>query len=240
MVSSRVSLRLDQTVPFGRSFREYALMFALDALGEAARALRIVDCAAGPSGFNAEATATGWSVCSVDPLYQFSGIEIQQQFTRTLDPVIDQVRATPNNWVWGYHRDPNDLRRNRIAAMQTFVADYTDGRAAGRYVCGALPSLPFGAGQFDLALCSHFLLLYSDHYDVAFHRAAIRDMLRVAREVRIFPLLTLAGVPSPHLSPLCDELRAEGHDVTVQRVPYELQRGGDEMIRIVRASTDQD
>jgi hypothetical protein len=111
-----MSIRLEQTVPFGRSLREYELMFSLSA---ADRRSRILDCAAGPSSFNAELTAAGGDVRSIDPLYQFGGAEIQRQFVSTLDHVIEQVRATPQNWVWRYHRDPEDLRRNRIAVMDT-------------------------------------------------------------------------------------------------------------------------
>jgi len=227
-----MSLRLDQTVPFGRSLREYELMFSLS---EADRRRRILDSAAGPSSFNAELTAAGGDVRSIDPLYQFTGAEIQRQFFSTLDHVIEQVRATPQNWIWGYHRDPEDLRRNRIAAMETFVADYSEGRRTGRYVCGALPNLPFEADRFDLALSSHFLFLYSDHFDAAFHLAAIRALLQVAREVRIFPLLALRAERSQHVDPVCEELRREGHHLSIERVEYELQRGGNEMLRVQRA-----
>ncbi len=227
-----MSLRLDQTVPFGRSLREYELMFSLS---EADRRRRILDSAAGPSSFNAELTAAGGDVRSIDPLYQFTGAEIQRQFFSTLDHVIKQVRATPQNWVWGYHRDPEDLRRNRIAAMETFVADYSEGRRTGRYICGALPNLPFEADRFDLALSSHFLFLYSDHFDAAFHLAAIRALLQVAREVRIFPLLALRAERSQHVDPVCEELRREGHHLSIERVEYELQRGGNEMLRVQRA-----
>lgn len=227
-----MSLRLDQTVPFGRSLREYELMFSLS---EADRRRRILDSAAGPSSFNAELTAAGGDVRSIDPLYQFTGAEIQLQFFSTLDHVIKQVRATPQNWVWGYHRDPEDLRRNRIAAMETFVADYSEGRRTGRYICGALPNLPFEADRFDLALSSHFLFLYSDHFDAAFHLAAIRALLQVAREVRIFPLLALRAERSQHVDPVCEELRREGHHLSIERVEYELQRGGNEMLRVQRA-----
>ena len=227
-----MSLRLDQTVPFGRSLREYELMFSLS---EADRRRRILDSAAGPSSFNAELTAAGGDVRSIDPLYQFTGAEIQRQFFSTLDHVIEQVRATPQNWVWGYHRDPEDLRRNRIAAMETFVADYSEGRRTGRYICGALPNLPFEADRFDLALSSHFLFLYSDHFDAAFHLAAIRALLQVAREVRIFPLLALRAERSQHVNPVCEELRREGHHLSIERVEYELQRGGNEMLRVQRA-----
>ena len=227
-----MSLRLDQTVPFGRSLHEYELMFSLS---QADRRRRILDSAAGPSSFNAELTAAGGDVRSIDPLYQFTGAEIQRQFFSTLDHVIKQVRATPQNWVWGYHRDPEDLRRNRIAAMETFVADYSEGRRTGRYICGALPNLPFEADRFDLALSSHFLFLYSDHFDAAFHLAAIRALLQVAREVRIFPLLALRAERSQHVNPVCEELRREGHHLSIERVEYELQRGGNEMLRVQRA-----
>lgn len=226
-----MSIRLEQTVPFGRSLREYELMFSLSA---ADRRSRILDCAAGPSSFNAELTAAGGDVRSIDPLYQFGGAEIQRQFFSTLDRVIEQVRATPQNWVWSYHRDPEDLRRNRIAVMEQFVADYSGGTGTGRYLCGALPNLPFETDRFDLALSSHFLFLYSDHFDAAFHLAAIRALLRVAREVRIFPLLALRAERSQHLEPVCEQLRQEGHHLSIERVGYELQRGGNEMLRLRR------
>ena len=227
-----MSIRLEQTVPFGRSLREYELMFSLSV---ADRRSRILDCAAGPSSVNAELTAAGGDVWSIDPLYQFGGAEIQRQFFSTLDHVIEQVRATPQNWVWSYHRDPEDLRRNRIAVMEQFVADYSGGTGTGRYLCGALPNLPFETDRFDLALSSHFLFLYSDHFDAAFHLAAIRALLRVAREVRIFPLLALRAERSQHLEPVCEQLRQEGHHLSIERVGYELQRGGNEMLRLRRA-----
>lgn len=226
-----MSIRLDQTVPFGRSLREYELMFLLSA---ADRRTRILDCAAGPSSFNAELTAAGGVVCSIDPLYQFTGAEIQRQFFQTLDQVIKQVKATSQNWVWSHHRDPNDLRQNRINVMNMFVADYPAGQGTGRYICSSLPPLPFEQDRFDLALSSHFLFLYSDHFDEAFHLDAIRAMLRVAREVRVFPLLALRAERSQHLEPICDCLRREGYTFSIERVGYELQRGGNEMLRLRR------
>lgn len=230
-----MSIRLEQTVPFGRSLHEYASMFSLDA---ADHRRHILDCAAGPSSFNAELTAAGGRVCSIDPLYQFTGAEIQRQFCSTLDHVIEQVRATPQNWVWGHHRDPEDLRRNRITVMETFVADYSRKGNPRRYVCGLLPALPFKTDCFDLALSSHFLFLYSDHFDAAFHLNAIRAMLRVAPEVRIFPLLALRAERSQHVEPVCEQLRRDGHHLSIERVSYELQRGGNDMLRLRRGRPD--
>jgi len=54
---------------------------------------------------------------------------------------------------------------------------------------------------------------------------AVRELLRVAEEVRIFPITDMAGQPSPHLNAVCREFRS-------QRVPveYEFLRGANRML----------
>ena len=99
-------------------------------------------------------------------------------------------------------------------------------------MAGELPELPFSDGQFQLCVCSHFLFLYSEQLTAEFHTRAIRELVRVAGEVRIFPLLELGGRPSPHMEPIMHELNAEGLQVDVDRVDYEFQRGANQMIRI--------
>jgi hypothetical protein len=121
-----------------------------------------------------------------------------------------------------------------MAAMSDFLADYGRGRHEGRYVAAGLPRLPFADGAFGLALCSHLLFLYTVQLDEAFHHASIAELCRVAAEVRIFPLLTLAGDRSPFADTAAAFMRARGHQVSIERVPYEFQRGGDEMLRIRR------
>ncbi len=86
--------------------------------------------------------------------------------------------------------------------MDRFLADFPPGLAEDRYRTDELPHLAFGDGEFDLALCSHFLFLYSDHLTAGFHVAAIREMCRVAGEARVFPLLGAYGAPPPTWNPL--------------------------------------
>lgn len=224
-----MAMRLETVVPFGRSLAEYGKMFNLTETDLQQRLLGVGD---GPASFNAEATPLGSRVTSIDPIYQFSGPEIEARFDAVVDGIIEQVRATPEDWVWTHHRSPEHLRRNRVQAIQQFLTDYELGRQMGRYQVGALPKLSFPDQAFDLALCSHFLFLYSDHYDSAFHRASIQEMLRVSREVRIFPLLTLMLQQSPHLDPILQEFSEQGYRVEVVRVDYELQKGGNEMLRL--------
>ena len=221
---------LENVVPWGRSFDEYQRMFALTA---ADLASRILGCGDGPASFNAEATIRGHRVISCDPLYQFSTAEIQQRIADTYPVVMAQTRANAAHFVWDAAiPSPDALGETRLRAMRRFLADYEPGKSAGRYLERALPELGFEAGSFDLALCSHFLFLYSEHFDAEFHVRAITEMMRVAREARIFPLLGLDARPSPHLGTVMDGMERMGLRAEIVAVPYEFQRGGNQMMRV--------
>ena len=226
-----MSMKLATIVPFGRSLDEYVHMFALSTADLNKAILGVAD---GPASFNAEMHASGRTVVSIDPIYSFQAPDIEHRFNAVVDDIIDQIKATPEDWVWSYHRSPDHLKDNRIKALRRFIADYSQGQNTGRYLVGELPALHFDDQQFQLALCSHFLFLYSDHLTYEFHRDSVLEMLRVAEEVRIFPLLTLMLERSPYLQPLIAELKANGYTVNVERVSYELQKGGNEMLRIRR------
>ena len=227
-----MAVRLEQIVPWGRSRKEYELMFSLTAedLSQG-----VLDCGGGPASFTAEVSASGYRVVSADPLYTHSGADIRARFEETADSVLAQVRATPNDWTWSYHHGPDELLANRRAALEAFVTDFGRGKREGRYVVAELPSLPFDSSSFGVAVCSHLLFLYSDLLSADFHVRSARELCRVAREVRVFPLLTLSREPSPHTDAVRATLEADGWESEVVRVDYELQRGGNEMLRLFRA-----
>src|SRR5262249_40744352 len=185
---------LDQVVPWGRSFEEYRCMFALS---QADLQLRILGCADGPASFNAEATRRGTQVVSCDPLYRLESTQIRDRIAETCDQVLEQTRRNLQEFVWETIRSVDELSRLRMGAMQAFLDDYESGKQQGRYIDAELPTLPFPDRSFDLALCSHFLFLYTGHLPEAFHRTAILELCRVAQEVRVFPLLDLGGRVSP-------------------------------------------
>lgn len=228
---------LDSVVPWGRSFDEYRSMFALS---ERDLGLTILDCGGGPASFNAEGTRGGRSIVSCDPLYQFDVPDIESRIQATSDQILEQTRRNQTEFVWTTIRSVAELGKVRLSAMRTFLDDYPAGRLEGRYVNGELPALPFADRSFELALSSHFLFLYTEQFDESFHRAAIVEMCRVADEVRVFPLLALGALPSRHLEPVADDMRRLGFVVTIEQVPYEFQRGGNQMMRIRRAAVDQE
>jgi SAM-dependent methyltransferase len=225
-----VTFSLSQVVPWGRNFDEYREMFALS---DADLATRVLGCGDGPASFNAEATDKGYQIVSVDPIYRFPAAEIGARIEQATPIVVEQTRRNSQQFTWKRFASVEDLVAARLSAMSRFLQDYARDGAHERYVAAALPELPFPDKAFDLALCSHFLFLYSEQFDAAFHLRAITELVRVASETRIFPLLELGARPSRHLPSVVEGLRSAGLSVSTVRVPYEFQKGAHEMLRIV-------
>lgn len=226
-----MAVKLDTVVPFGRSFDEYVKMFNLMETELQRPILSIAD---GPASFNAEGTKLGYRIKSVDPLYCFNAAQIKQRFDVVVDDIIHQVANSFDDWVWRYHCSPSELRKNRETAIELFCQDFELGKTAGRYEVGELPQLDYPDAAYSLGLCSHFLFLYSEQFDQTFHLDSICEMLRVCREVRIFPLLNLDLNPSPHLDFVMTALTSMEYQCDVQSVVYEFQRNGNKMLKITR------
>lgn len=224
-----MSFSLKNVVPWGRSFDEYVTMFALS---DEDLAKKIVGCGDGPASFNCVLTKRGGSVVSVDPIYQFTADDIAHRIAETYDTVMEQTRQNRHEFVWQRIASVEELGRIRTSAMNDFLADYLAGTVDGRYINGALPTLPFADDAFDLVLCSHFLFLYSEHLDLTFHLLSLRELCRVAREARVFPIMELGSVRSRHVDAVVSILASEGYEVRVERVAYEFQKGGNEMLRL--------
>ncbi len=222
-------IHLNEVIPWGRSFDEYYHLFALTDKDLAGR---ILGCGDGPASFNAEARPNGHAVVSCDPIYAFSADQIERRVQACYEDLLNQVRRHVDRFVWSRFRGPDHLGQCRLEAMRRFLADFEQGNREGRYVAAGLPELPFDNGQFDLALVSHLLFLYSEQFSFDFHIAAVRELLRVAKEVRIFPLLSLEVKRSPYVDSLRELLLSEGHIAEICPVPYEFQRGGNEMLRL--------
>jgi hypothetical protein len=222
---------LEQVVPWGRSFEEYCRMFALS---DDDLSLTTLGCGDGPASFNAEATRRRARVVSCDPIYRFDAGQLRKRIETTQQEIIEQTRRNMNEFVWTSIQSIDELSSVRMAAMNEFLNDFPTGKAEGRYVDAELPTLPFSDKSFDLALSSHFLFLYTVQLGVDFHRSAVREMCRVASEVRIFPLLALGGQRSAFVDTLASELTESGFDVSIDHVPYEFQRGGNQMMKIRR------
>lgn len=227
-------MKLEEVVPWGRTLAEYQAMFSLS---ETDLSLKILGCGDGPASFNTEMTELGYSVVSINPIYQFSVTQIEQRIRATYEPVISQVKQNSDNYIWKNFRDAEELGKARLNAMENFLVDYEHGKFAGRYSYQSLPKLEFADDQFELCVCSHLLFLYSEQLLLDFHLASIHELLRIAPEVRIFPLIKLDGARSPYLEVILQDLATQGHTAQVQPVNYEFQKGGNQMLKISRSLT---
>jgi hypothetical protein len=221
-----MTFALSDVVPWGRSFAEYVSMFRLT---DADLTRSILGCGDGPASFNAELTTRGGRVVSADPLYRFSADQIRSRIDETTPIMIEQMTANQDAFLWTHFSSVAEVTNARLRSMQTFLEDYP-GPGGQRYVDGSAPHLPFADQQFELALSSHFLFLYSEQRSLDFHVDAMLDLCRVATEVRVFPLLELSGVVSRHLDAVTSTLRERGVQVEHVEVPYRFQRGATEML----------
>lgn len=223
-----MAFQLNNVVPWGRNMAEYRSMFQLDANDMSKKIAGFGD---GPSSFNYEASRQGYSVTSFDPVYQFSKESLQKHIDEVRVTVMEQMRANVDNYVWTNIKSLEELENIRMSAMKLFLSDYEKGREEKRYICHELPNrIPFANDTFDIGLSSHFLLMYTLlGYD--FHIQAISEMLRVCKEVRIFPIVDLDAKKTDLITDVINYFR-QRYSVEIRKTEYEFQKGDNKMLII--------
>lgn len=223
-----MAFQLSSVVPWGRNMAEYRLMFQLT---EQDMSKRIAGFGDGPASFNFEMTEQGYSVTSFDPVYQFSKDALQRRIDEVCITVMKQMEENKDNYIWTQIKSLEELKHTRLSAMNLFLSDFEKGKREHRYICHELPNrLPFADGAFDLGLSSHFLLMYTMlGYD--FHIQSITEMLRVCKEVRIFPVVDLDARETDLIADVIAYLK-QRYWVEIRKTGYEFQKGGNKMLII--------
>ncbi|MBP1989279.1 class I SAM-dependent methyltransferase [Paenibacillus eucommiae] len=204
-----------------RTFEEYVSMFALKPhlyQGE-----RVLDVAGGASSFTAEACSRGILAEAVDPMYIKSVEQIQEHGVQEIKVSTAKLRDLQHLYNWEYYGDIAQHQAGREKSLKLFLDDYAREDAALRYHRGRLPELPFEEGMFALVLCSHFLFLYEEQFDFAFHLEAVGELLRICKsggEVLIYPLLNFRTEQYSRLDELLETLQQDGN--LVELVTTEL------------------
>lgn len=225
-----MAFELKNTVPWGRTLEEYKNIFNLseDELDK-----KIISFGDGPASFNSEMTKLDKSVISIDPIYQFSKNDLESHIEKTRLIVMEQMRANQDKFVWSSIPNVDELEKIRMDAMSAFIRDFELGKEQNRYLTHELPNkLDYEDSYFDLGLSSHFLILYSK-LGLNFHIKAISEMLRLCKEVRIFPLVNLNAAPSEVLDGIIEYFSKE-YNLQIETVKYEFQKGGNKMMKIRR------
>lgn len=92
--------------------------------------------------------------------------------------------------------------------------------------------LPFTDFDFDIALCLHALFVDATVNDIDAHVQIIKELARVAKDVRIFPLTDSSGLPSALLGPVLLVLNQENYGVEVRDVMSSLKPAGNAMLHV--------
>lgn len=227
------SFELSSVAFFGRSLAEYARFFPLDL--PVLHGRTVLDVAAGPSAFTAEANRLGVRATAVDPLYGCSAETLSAHVRLDYARTVAQMRAKPGIFRLKSFQSLDEAEADRRSAAETFLADYEAGFLDNRYIGGALPRLPFAGASFDLVLCAHLLFIYERLFDYAFHLAACRELVRVSKgEVRIHPVCGPDGRPYRELERLRTDLGEAGIVSRVDRVDYEFFHGSNSTLVLTR------
>lgn len=226
-----MGIKYESVAPWGRSYQEYVDMFNLTPsdLNKS-----ILSCGDGPASFNSSMNQKGKNVVSIDPVYSLSRTEIEKRIDETCKIVMAQTKKNQDKFVWSGIGSVEELFKIRMESMKEFLSDYESGKHVKRYITAELPFLPFESNEFDLSLSSHFLFLYTENLSLEFHLKSIEEMLRVSKEVRIFPLLDMNATTSPYVNPVIVRFSRKGYDVETVRVNYEFQKGGNLMLKIIK------
>lgn len=220
----------DTFIISARNLREYRAFFALtdDDLTR-----RILDCPGGAASFTAEATASGARVTAVDPVYDLPVTQLHAAALTHAARASGFSVSHHDQYDWGWYGTPQQHAQIRQSAATAFIADLQ--QHPERYVAAQLPDLPFADDSFDLALSSHLLFTYR-HLTVAQHIASIRELARVAAEVRIFPLVSITGEPADALiESISLQLGQEGLRFRLVDVPFRFQKHATQMLVATRS-----
>lgn len=218
---------------FGRPFQELLRCFGLRS--EQLLGQRVLECPSGPSSFVAEAIRRGVETVGVDPLFYRSPDALRQLAFSDFEEMFERMRANSDRFVAKTYASIDEAKRRRREGLELFLQDYAKAFASGRYRCGALPRLDFEDRSFDLTLCGHLFFIYSEALDLAFHRAAFRELCRLTRrEIRIHPIVDGQSRRYPHLGDLLELADGLGFESEIRPVEHEFFKGTNETLVLRR------
>jgi hypothetical protein len=214
-----------------RAYDEYVAMFSLtpeDMSGS------VLDCSAGAASFVTVARGRGTPAYAVDPAYALPRDELAHAVREDLARGSAIAEQHPERFVWDWFGSVEARERMRKQAGAQFVAALA--MSAGWLVAGELPRLPFRERSVDLVVCSHLLFTWADVLGLDWHRAALRELVRVCRrEVRVFPTVMQGrGDDVPFWNDLMAALADDGFAIERRQVPYRFQVTGDRMLVVSR------
>lgn len=216
-------------VLWGHHIDDYCDMFALSQEDLNASFL---EYGCGASAVNAEMHIAKHPIVSCDPLFVLDKPTLNTKVSLIFEDMVARIHSNLDRYDFKRYGNFEAFVRSRREGVATFFADYDLGITEKRYLPLSDTSLPFADFTFDFALSSHYFFADLDQQDVNFHVQAIQELARVAKEVRIFPLIDQHGQTSSFLGPLLLALQQAEFGIEVREVNFKLQEKGNAMLRV--------
>lgn len=228
---------LKKFVLWGHRLSDYIEMFNLS--NEALKEKNIVEYGAGVTSFNFEMHQAGRNVISIDPMYELPLSKIKEIAASLFDETVEKIKQNQDEYNLKSHEELSSILKARQQGMQLFFDDFEIGRREGRY----LSPQEFKAKiqsryEFDLALITHHLFVNYENKEIEEHVELIQEMIRLAGEVNIFPLIDKYGKNSELLGPVMLALQQMQLGIEVCQVGSQLQKSGNAMLRVWAVECD--
>ena len=218
-----------RAVLWGHHANEYKEMFDLN---DDHFSLPLLEYGCGPSALNSTVHDKNSLVVSIDPLFSLGKSDLLQKTTLMFDERALALRSDPLLLDVTAYGGLDAFIAYRKQGMALFFKDYEQGLTAKRYRADAIDSLPFDDFTFNMALSSHYFFGDGNIHSVDDTLSMIKSLARVAKEVRIFPLLNRPSVTSEQLGPVLLGLQQNNYGVEVREVACSLYPAGNAMLRI--------
>lgn len=216
-------------VLWGHDLDEYEEMFALSKKD---LSLSILEYGCGLSAINQQLNGSAKKIVSIDPLFSKEKEDLFLESSIIFNDMIEIVKHDINKFNFEKYPDLDGFIAKRKLGIKKFFEDYDLGKKEGRYLKNDHFPIDFNDFTFDYALCSHYFFAGESKSDLKNYFEIIKELTRVAKEVRIFPLIDRFGQPAHLLGPLLLVLQNNNYGVEVKEVAYHLQPEGNAMLRI--------
>lgn len=214
---------------WGQHLDEYIDMFALSNTD---LDKRFLEYNSGASAFNTELTKRSLSCVSCDPWFDLHKQSLAKKIKLNFNERLKQLQDNSKNIDLTRYGSFENLIRYRQEGIDLFLEDYELGIKDGRYLAINGLELPFENFAFDFVLAANNFFSDLDFQTVEYHLTLIKELARVAKDVRIFPLVDTNGEPSSLLGPILLGLNQDNYGVEVRDVAYHLQIRGNAMLRV--------
>ncbi|MEO7310721.1 MAG: hypothetical protein ABIX01_09995 [Chitinophagaceae bacterium] len=212
---------------WGRTLEEYQKMFGLGDIPTSTQILSIAD---GPSTFNKQLRDKEINIVSVDPIYELSIDNLKEVFKQSYQFNKGLFYNNRENFLFKDDTEIEALLQKRQSTFNAFITDY--GLNKQYYKFGQLPTLDFATNSFDLCVSSNLLFIFDHIFDLTFHIQSVKEMLRVAKELRIFPLYDINGNESKNLKSVIEYLDQNNYQWTIQTNDYYVYKDGNKFLQV--------